>query len=1482
MAGKRYSAGRIFLQVVPSFDNLQRDIGREVGRANAGLERDAAESGRRSGEARGKAESKALVTARQRTDEQQMAHDDKMYDKVLARRAARERDWTQKLVDGHVKSSRDEEAKLAKINDGALAWKMNAEQRAAAARLKNEQGHANGLDRIAQNTFNADLKRLQDRTAAEQGHADALDRIARNSLNNRIREIRSEADAAKKARDQIDADHGRGLAEQIRRETKANAERQRLQGGHYGQDLHRATSAAAAAIPDQTAGVDTSEAERRLAALRARLLALSDAKIGIDIDAEAAELELKKIRIELSRLDGRNVNIDVKVNAARALAEIKGIEMAGKGGGGRSMFSFLNRDAQDGANAFRIFNFRILGVMLLLPMLAPLLATAAGGFAALATAAVGVLAGLGVAALGFSGMIGALQAMNAMQDSGAKHSAAAAKKAATDARTMRDALQGLDQAKLASARASVDSNRAIADAEKKLADTQKNATATQEALRAARKAAQQDQIDLADKIKAGILDERQALIDLFDAQVAYNSAIQDGAATNKEKEQASINLARAQLSIKGIRGNNVKLAGDAVASKAAGIEGAPGVITAKDNAANALQAQKDAIQGVADARAAADRSRIDNLRSIRDANERVSDAQLQASEGLGAEASAVDALALAMSKLSPAGRVFATWLFSLKPHFKDLRDTVQTAMLPGVQEGLQTIIDKYGPAFLRFVGVMGKVVGEFFVAMGNAMTSPAMAEFFATMAKYAPDFFKLFGDISLNIMQVFAGIMVAFAPYAKDFMTALADASKGWATWAAGLKDSPQFAEFMKFLKAEGPKVWQLLKDISTTILHMLEGMKDNGTFDVIMAFFDWLANLDPKTIGNVMSIILGMALLSQVLSGLSVLITTVGAVFTIFGITGGLVAGLIVIAVLAVIAALVWMYFKFDWFRNAVNVVFSFLWNDIFKPILGLMGDYWKTIWQGMVWAWDHILHPLFDAIGKVVTDFPSVWETALKQIGIFWNGLLDLVGRPVNFVIGIINDGIIDNFNKIAGFFTGDPVTISRIKPVVWGESVASANHVTNPAAKQTKGQRFSEGGWTGEGSKYQPAGLVHADEYVVRKSSQRKMRAMFPGLLDHINETGSLDGYGFASGGLVGFGHLLQKMGYQVSEQSQFGGVSAGAHAKNSWHYRDGAIDVNHDGAGQGAETAAINKIVGMARDYGLRTIWQVADHFNHAHFDIGGGADMGGGSSLPAWIQKPVDYMRSAVDSLMSKIPFKGKGIDVFKAVPGKLIDSAVGYIANLVSGNNGGSGDSAIAPDAGMGQWNSTVLAALEYLHLPANLLGTVIARMKMESSGNAKAINLTDSNALRGTPSKGLMQVIDPTFARWRDKSLPNDIWNPMANIVASMNYAQGVYGSLPKAYNRIGGYAEGGLVDNGTMMYDSGGMLPPGMTTVLNMTGQPEPVFTAEQMSAGALGGKGPLVGSLTIPLMGTNLTPADVSEELLYTLRRIDNGGVYAGRTN
>ncbi|MEU4148176.1 transglycosylase SLT domain-containing protein [Streptomyces parvulus] len=66
-----------------------------------------------------------------------------------------------------------------------------------------------------------------------------------------------------------------------------------------------------------------------------------------------------------------------------------------------------------------------------------------------------------------------------------------------------------------------------------------------------------------------------------------------------------------------------------------------------------------------------------------------------------------------------------------------------------------------------------------------------------------------------------------------------------------------------------------------------------------------------------------------------------------------------------------------------------------------------------------------------------------------------------------------------------------------------------------------------------------------------------------------------------------------------------------------------------------------------------------------------------------------------------------------------------------------------------------------------------------ESSGNPKAINDWDINAINGIPSKGLLQVIPPTFEAYHVTGTSKNIWDPVANIVAACNYAADKYGTM-------------------------------------------------------------------------------------------------------
>lgn len=113
---------------------------------------------------------------------------------------------------------------------------------------------------------------------------------------------------------------------------------------------------------------------------------------------------------------------------------------------------------------------------------------------------------------------------------------------------------------------------------------------------------------------------------------------------------------------------------------------------------------------------------------------------------------------------------------------------------------------------------------------------------------------------------------------------------------------------------------------------------------------------------------------------------------------------------------------------------------------------------------------------------------------------------------------------------------------------------------------------------------------------------------------------------------------------------------------------------------------------------------------------------------------------------------------------------------------------------GVNQWKGLATQALMMTgqFSQANL-ERLLYQMKTESGGNPRAINNWDINAKRGTPSKGLMQVIDPTFRAYAMKGFDKDVYDPLSNLLASIRYAVARYGSLGRAYRGVG-YAKGGI----------------------------------------------------------------------------------------
>lgn len=1410
--------------------------------------------------------------------------------------------------------------------------------------------------------------------------------------------------------------------------------------------------------------------------LRRRLEGLKDAKIGIDLDASDARAEARAIGIELDKLDHKTVTSEIRLNARAATDELanfyretrrvdgKTINVKAKfdDAGATAKLTAFNRligrsgnQAEDTANSFRTFNGVLLTSVTLGPALIPILAAIAGGLLALGPAAVAAGAGLGALAIGFSGISDVLSALDAQQKQSAKSTESNAKKirnaseSVADAerslaRASRDAKQSRADAAKAVADAEESASRSIesalarqADAEKSLADSQKDAKKAQDDLRQARADAQKDLDDIADRKKKNALDERQAVIDLFNATVQYNAVQQDKGSLNIDKEQASINLENAKLRLKDIRDEQK----DLNTEQSKGIDGSDKVKTAQDNVAAALERQQEAQKNAADAAKDVTQARLDGAKQVEaaveqqrrtevSASESVSDAQrslLRAQQdyrdalyetGTVGSAAAQN-LADALSKLGPAGREFAYFIFGLRDEFYAIRDAVQAGLFPGLEKSIGILVKTYLPGFTRFMGTLGKLFGDIAVLVAQTLTNKTWKQFFAVFEQVSPELIKNYSVAFLNLATAVAQILTVTAPFAVAFSKGFEQLTEQFLEFTQSKEGQKLLTDFLDQVKRLGPSVLKFFEALLPAFLALVEALLPLGELilTALTGFLNWIAALDPKVLQGIVYTILTLVAAFQLAAGV---IAGVAAIFTPFGAT----IGIVVVAIVALIGILVYLYttsdtarkiingvvsaiaaaVKWQWehilipywtllwqiikfvaqvlydawtkviwptlkaladaatwlWTKILNPVFTAIWNlvskvfndikwawenilwPVIKVIAQIVWELWSlafkvafeaiakgftTLASGFQWTWDHVIKPLFDLFMDVIGDqLVDAFVTGVELIGKAWDKLKDLAKAPIKFVLDtVFNHGLIDGFNWLADKLGMDKVAYIPI-PKGFANGGIDSSYGVRP-------------GYTPGRDTHMIA--VSGGEAILRPEVTR---ALGPEWVYGINaraKKGGVNGarnylQGFKDGGVfwptpgysagTPFGKKgpMWSSGYHTGQDfpapvgTPIHAVMAGRVSSTAWSSWGGHLTrVITKGLGEwfyahqsrqdvsvGQDVLA-NQIIGLVGATG-----NVTGPHLHLELRVGGtavdpmrtllgGAVGVGDKELPqkgqsrlekilGGLGKAASAVRDAVASPLNWLKGKVEGpihqmVEKFgdnwltkglKGLPEKFYGALVDKIKGLVGGGDE-NGPGSTMPQGEI-QKMVAALAQSKYGWAGSqwDALNWLVAH---ESSWNPNAQNPTSS-------AYGLFQFLDGTWKGFGPKTS-----DPAKQAQYGLEYIKSRYGSPEKAKAFWEGhhwYADGGVVpggeqvgniggslpDNGTMMYDNGGYLPPGLTTVVNLTGKPEPVFTADQFE-GMRGGSG---GGIHYEphFNASDLTADDVMDDFRFEVRRLQRG--------
>lgn len=543
-----------------------------------------------------------------------------------------------------------------------------------------------------------------------------------------------------------------------------------------------------------------------------------------------------------------------------------------------------------------------------------------------------------------------------------------------------------------------------------------------------------------------------------------------------------------------------------------------------------------------------------------------------------------------------------------------------------------------------------------------------------------------------------------------------------------------------------------------------------------------------------------------------------------------------------------------FDAFMFYVDLV-----KNGFQVGVDAIGAGWNWMKDALSNGWNWIRDNVFSAFNSAVDLMKSGAETAMNGIGTAFDWLREKTATPINFVIETVyNNGLKKAWDGVAGLVGLDPLPEMH--------KVAFASGGIMPGYTPGKDvHRF-----------YSPtAGVLELSggEPVLRPEAGKVLGRSW---VDGINASairGGVNGVknflgAYANGGVIDSitGIVAEKFPWMTITSTYRPGDSGHHGTGNAVDFSDGTDST--PGMRAAAQYFADNYGAGLLElihspfnnnikngqsvgdGFGFYGAGTMNAHRNHVH--VAAGSPLAGGGSggvlgvLSGAVNFVGDQVKKLWDGVINAIP-KFEGAGQIAKLPGAFLTKVGGaawdWISEKVSSIGAFFGD----PGAGVEQWRGLVESVLTAKGFSTGLADTVLRRMNQESGGNPAAINGWDSNAAAGTPSKGLMQVIDPTFQSYKDPGF-DDIWDPESNIRASMNYAVATYGSLPAAYNKEGGYHLGGLAPAGQGLLHKTAMEPemvlsPSMTEAfiswMNGTSQGESAaVVAKELSEAFRGG--------------------------------------------